>query len=153
MVRYSTKEYELGYQVDALQEIDEATHTLFRKENFGRVLPTGRAVKLSTAKKRKGQNMPGAAIRDERTALPRRNWLRFPTMDLVPGRHVLQSIANTPLDILYEADTPSAHQELRPLSNVSNPRHELVSSLPPGYVQREFSQSPLLRSNGLFGFL
>ncbi|KAG9191730.1 hypothetical protein G6011_10464 [Alternaria panax] len=105
MVQYSTKEYELGYQSGPLEEIDDFISTVFRNINRNGVLPAGRPIGLSTSRKRKGQNMPGAAMRRDRTNLPRGNWLSFAQLDSTSDNHLPQSpVTNTPSDIIHRAD-------------------------------------------------
>ncbi|RAR05087.1 hypothetical protein DDE82_004105 [Stemphylium lycopersici] len=77
IVRYSTKEYGSAHGMDPLEDVNAVANTLFRKDNFDRTLPTGRAVKLSISKKRRGQNQSGAAAREDRVIAGRGNWLDF----------------------------------------------------------------------------
>ncbi|KAI4923306.1 hypothetical protein J4E85_008343 [Alternaria conjuncta] len=145
MVRYSTKEYELGYQAGPLEDLDAVSQTLFRKENFGVTLPIGRAVKLSTSKKRKGQNMPGAATRDDRMVSSRRDWIPFPQLATMSDFHDPQSITSTPLDIVHEANAADAHQEPRILSDLSRLYHDSVDALSPDLGQEEELHRPFPR--------
>lgn len=78
MVRLSTKEYPIGYHSRPLEDIDDVAGMLFNKETIGTVLSTGRATKLATTRKRKGCDMPGAAVREERHIAPHSDWLPFP---------------------------------------------------------------------------
>ncbi|RYN33645.1 hypothetical protein AA0114_g11963 [Alternaria tenuissima] len=111
MVQYSTKEYELGCQASPLEEIDDFNNTVFRRINIGGVLPTGRAVKLSTSGKREGQSIPGAAVRKDRANPPCGSWLPFAPLDSASGSHVSQPIADTPVSIIHQADLDGARQE------------------------------------------
>jgi hypothetical protein len=111
MVQYSTKEYELGCQASPLEEIDDFNNTVFRRINIGGVLPTGRAVKLSTSGKREGQSIPGAAVREDRANPPCGSWLPFAPLDSASGSHVSQPIADTPVSIIHQADLDGARQE------------------------------------------
>ncbi|KAI4908618.1 uncharacterized protein J4E92_010811 [Alternaria infectoria] len=151
MVRYSTKEYELGYQAGPLEDLDAVSQTLFRKENFSMTLPIGRAVKLSTSKKRKGQNMPGAATRDDRMASSRRNWIPFPQLATTSKFHEPQCITSSPLDIGHEAKTADVHQEPRILSDLTQLYHDPVDALSPDDAQKEGSHQPFPRYEDLFG--
>jgi hypothetical protein len=141
MVRYSTKEYQLGYQTGPLEDLDDVAQTLFRKENFARALPAGRAIKPSSTKKRKGQNMPGAAIRDEQPALSRRNWLPFPLLNSISEYQVPQSVTNTPPDKYHEPKTASVHRKSRVLSNNDNSQHEVAASPSSGHPHTKVSRS------------
>ncbi|KAI4696887.1 uncharacterized protein J4E84_000010 [Alternaria hordeiaustralica] len=151
MVRYSTKEYELGYQAGPLEEIDAVSQTLFRKENFSMTLPIGRAVKLSTSKKRKGQNMCGAATRDDRLASSRRNWIPFPQLAIMSDFHGPQSVTSTPLDIGHEAKAADVHQEPQILSDLTQLYHDPVNALSLDDAQEEGSHQPFPRYEVLFG--
>ncbi|KAH6872139.1 hypothetical protein BKA58DRAFT_381416 [Alternaria rosae] len=145
MVRYSTKEYELGYQAGPLEDLDDVSQTLFRKENFSATLPIGRAVKLSTSKKRRGQNMPGAAARDNRITLPRRNWLPFPQLATISDFQDPQTITSSPLDIVHEERAADIHQEPRILSDLTELYHDSADALSPDRAQEEASHSPFPR--------
>ncbi|KAI4643865.1 hypothetical protein J4E93_006878 [Alternaria ventricosa] len=150
MVRYSTKEYELGYQAGPLEDLDAVSQTLFRKENFGITLPIGRAVKLSTSKKRKGQNMPGAATRDDEMLSSRRNWLHFPHFNTTVDFQDPQIITSTPLDIVHEAKAADVHQEPRILSDLSRLHNDSADALSPDLAQKEGSHGPFSLYAGLF---
>jgi hypothetical protein len=117
MVRYSTAEYPLLHHVGPLEEIDEVTNTLLRKDLFGKVLPTGRPTKLPTAKKRKGQGMPGAAVRREREAASRGNWLVFPQHTQV--RSPLPKFFK-PHVATNDTAMSDAHRELQILEDLCN---------------------------------
>jgi hypothetical protein len=130
MVQYTTKEYELGYQTSPLEDIDDFNNTVFRNINSDRALSTGRAIRLPTSRKRKGQNMPGAATREERTNIPRDNWLLFAPLDSTSGYHIPQSISNTPPDTIYKARLADVSQQpVAPLSS-ANSQDEKPYSLP-----------------------
>ena len=85
MVRFTTRDYPVGQHSSPLEEIDDLASTLFKNEAFAEALPTGRAVKLPTTKKATGRNLPGAAVRDDRSSTSR-NWLFVP-----PTAHAIPS--------------------------------------------------------------
>ncbi|KAI4662609.1 uncharacterized protein J4E88_010878 [Alternaria novae-zelandiae] len=150
MVRYSTKEYELGYQAGPLEDLDAVSQTLFRKENFSMTLPVGRAVKLSTSKKRKGQNMPGAATRDDRMASSRRNWIPFPQLATMSDFHDPKPITNSPLGIGHGAKASDVHREPRILSDLTQLYQDPVDALSPDDAQEEESHLAFPRYEDLF---
>ncbi|KAI4707274.1 hypothetical protein J4E89_008214 [Alternaria sp. Ai002NY15] len=151
MVRYSTKEYELGYHAGPLEDLDAVFQTLFRKENFGVTLPIGRAVKPSTSKKRKGQNMLGAATRDDKIASSRRNWIPFPQLVTMSDCNDPQSTTSTPLDIGHEAKAADVRQEPRILSDLTQLYHDPMDAPFPDDAQEEGSHQPFPRYEDLFG--
>jgi hypothetical protein len=137
MVQYSTKEYELGYQASALEDIDDFNNTVFRNLNSGGALPVGRAVRLSTSKKRKSQNMPGAAVREERSTIPRSNWLPFAHLDSASNSHVSQPRTITPVNIIHQADLHSVYQ--KPVTSVSTAyAHRGILYSPPTHLEKLF---------------
>lgn len=64
MVRYTAKDYPIGYHSSPLEEVDEVADTLFRCEAFRNALPAGRTIKIPMTRRGKGRGLPGASIRD-----------------------------------------------------------------------------------------
>jgi hypothetical protein len=136
MVQYSTKEYELG----------DFSNTVLRRINISGVLPTGRAVRLSTSGKRKGKNMPGAAIREDRTNSPCSSWLPFSPLDSMSGSRVSQPIADTPVSIIHQADLDGARQESG--TSVSPAyAHDRLSCSSPTHLEIPFGHCDVETSN------
>ncbi|KAF7682265.1 hypothetical protein GT037_001241 [Alternaria burnsii] len=146
MVQYSTKEYELGYQASPLEEIDDFNNTLFRRINIGGVLPTGRAVRLSTSGKREGQNMPGAAIREDRTNSPGSSRLPFAPLESISGSRVSQPSADTPVTIIHQADLDSARQESEASVSPAH-AHGRLSYSSPSHLKTPFGHCDVETSN------
>ncbi|KAF1948002.1 hypothetical protein EJ02DRAFT_391519 [Clathrospora elynae] len=116
MVRFSTTDYPTNRHAAPLEEIDDVTGTLFRKNVFGKTLPIGRPTKLPTSRKQRGQNMPGAAIREERHVAPRGNWLTFTSPAILTERLSPLPTIFTPHEAVDDAEMPDASQALQSLA-------------------------------------
>lgn len=118
MVRYTTKNYPIGYHDSPLEEIDEVLETLFNDEAFGNTLLTGRVVKYPRVKKGKGQGLPVASSRKPANSAHHDNWL---TSLLQPEVFSM----NTPAPLYPHAITPSAVQPQ--LVGLKQPQEGLVN--------------------------
>lgn len=122
MVRYTTKDYPIGQHISPFEEIDEVADTLFCCEAFGSSLPNGRVVKQPTKRKAKGQDLPGARLREPIEPTRRDNWLA----SLVPPVAVQEYREPSPT-VLEPVDThgnTAVPTELRILEDLHQPQSQ-----------------------------
>ncbi|KAF2133546.1 hypothetical protein P153DRAFT_282570 [Dothidotthia symphoricarpi CBS 119687] len=124
MVWFTPKEYPISHHNSPFEDIDDVAHTLLLNESSGNSLPTGRATRLPTTKKRRSQRMSGAAIRDEQRVSSRGNWLSsFPELGVDDERHSLLPITSTDQNIGNEVElTEFANNEPQIISDLRDLR-------------------------------
>ena len=148
MVQYSMDDYKLAHNVDFLEELDEATSTLLRRENFGSILSRGRAARLSTSRKRRGEHLCGAAMREERVDAPRANWLASPQYNSV------SAMKSPPNDKVHESNIQESVQEVPTSSASHHVRHDEPSTgsfAEPAECHPSTAQPPLSNLEELSG--
>ncbi|KAI0581768.1 hypothetical protein Alg130_06422 [Pyrenophora tritici-repentis] len=146
MVRLSTDDYSLDHGVDPLEEIEEVTNTLL-KGNCHKTLPAGRAVRLPTFKKQRGERSYGAAVREKPVVAPRGDWLAFPQYSLP----VVNRPTNKPI---HKSDTQNSLQLLPRLSashHVQDGDHPAGLFVEPAEYQHDMAQPPLSQFEELLG--